>query len=153
MAGQAEIIGLSWSLICQAERQMAQSFLDNAGIRQVRSPLTAAMLSPIPSHVDHVQFDEALAEKDYPKLAALLARHPKVALRVYGDYSQTFRDLEFLPGTSTRTHWSWSRPDRGIRDHLGDVAAPRTLRDNVSRPFENSPSKTIPVTSVTSRAL
>src|SRR4051794_37679747 len=64
--------------------------------RQVRSPLTKEMLAPLRGGVERVQFDEALAEKDYPKLAALLARHPKVTLRVYGDYSNTIRDLEFL---------------------------------------------------------
>jgi hypothetical protein len=64
--------------------------------RQVRSPLTKEMLAPLRGDVERVQFDEALAEKDYQKLAALLARHPKVTLRVYGDYSHTIRDLEFL---------------------------------------------------------
>jgi len=66
------------------------------GFRQVWSPLTKSMLAPIPGRFNRLQFDEALKDGEYHRIARLLDRHPAITMRVYGDYKQSINDLEFL---------------------------------------------------------
>jgi hypothetical protein len=66
------------------------------GHRQVSSPLSKAMLAPLPPDCERVQFNAALTDKDYRQLAKLLAAAPKTSLRVYQDIHETIANLEFL---------------------------------------------------------
>jgi len=91
------------------------------GFRQVASPLTRALLKPLPEYLGRVQIDEPLADADYPKVARLLEKHPGIALRVYGDYERKFKDLEFLRHfPRLRRFWVdlWHVPDYSGLAHL-----------------------------------
>jgi hypothetical protein len=71
-------------------------FLDDYPfLRNVSSPLSPKMLSPLDSRCRVVQFSEPLAESDYLKLSAFLSDYPSVSLRVYGGINP-MEDLEFL---------------------------------------------------------
>jgi hypothetical protein len=71
-------------------------FLDNYPfLRNVSSPLSPKMLSPLDSRCRVVQFNEPLAEGDYSRLALFLTGYPAVSLRVYGG-TNPMKDLEFL---------------------------------------------------------
>jgi hypothetical protein len=69
---------------------------DRSGYRQVDSPVTDQMLSPLPDFVHRVQFSSALTESEYRQIADLLRTRPDVALRAYGDYRKTLSSLDFL---------------------------------------------------------
>lgn len=65
-------------------------------LRQVKSPVTDAQLSPLDPRCKCVQFDAPLTESDHVLLAQFLAGHPGIPLRVYGHYSEPLRDLSLL---------------------------------------------------------
>ena len=60
------------------------------------SPLTADMLRPLDSRCRTVQFSSALSDADYKLLAQWLQQYPSVALRAYGSYDGSVKDLDFL---------------------------------------------------------
>lgn len=65
-------------------------------LRDVASPLTSDMLRPLDPRCRTVQFKSALAAADYQLLADWMTQYPSVALRAYGSYDGTIRDLDFL---------------------------------------------------------
>ena len=69
---------------------------DNPRIRQVSSPVTGEMLAPLDPRCKVVQFNSLPTDPDLDRLAALLVRHPEVALRAYGGYDGSLDNLEFL---------------------------------------------------------
>ncbi|MET7672978.1 hypothetical protein [Micromonospora luteifusca] len=55
-----------------------------SGVVEVRSPVDVSQLRAGLGAANVVQFSEPLTEAEYRSLAALLAEHPTVPLRVYG---------------------------------------------------------------------
>ena len=68
---------------------------DNHGLREVKSPLTAAQLRPLHPQCERVQFCTAFSDSEFRKLAGFLRGYPKVLLRVY-TFDHSDYDLEFL---------------------------------------------------------
>ena len=67
------------------------------GLRELRSPITPAMLAPLPPTINRIQICEPLAEIEYAQVAALLQHYPRVSLRIYDRHVVTrFSHLEFL---------------------------------------------------------
>ena len=99
--------------------------VDYSGFREVSSPLTRAMLSPLPRGCARVQTFNNLTDRDWRSLASLLERHSRVALRVYGDTNRTIADLEFLRFFPRLRHFSidiWH-----LEDFRGLVYLPNNL--------------------------
>lgn len=69
---------------------------DDHLIRDVSSPLTPQMLRPLDPRCRVVQFESLLIDADFARLATFLGEYPEVALRVYGGYDGSIRNLEFL---------------------------------------------------------
>lgn len=63
-------------------------------IRELRTPLRRAALRPLEDHVEVVQFNEALTDRELKRVARLVEAHPDVRLRMYGHNART--DLEWL---------------------------------------------------------
>ena len=70
--------------------------VDDQRIRQISSPITDKMLTPLSKHCRVVQFNSALRENEYKTLANFMRDYPDVTLRVYGNYDKSLNDLEFL---------------------------------------------------------
>ncbi|HEX2972291.1 MAG TPA: hypothetical protein VHP11_08150 [Tepidisphaeraceae bacterium] len=66
------------------------------GFRELSSPLTQAMLAPLPTQVHRLQMRSPLADDECRQVAALLEEYPQVGLRAYGSFRSPFTDLEFL---------------------------------------------------------
>ena len=64
--------------------------------RSLDPPLTAEQLQPLGASDTRVQFSKALSDAEYRAVGQLLANRPDVALRVFGGYDGSIRDLEFL---------------------------------------------------------
>lgn len=65
-------------------------------IRVIRSPASEEMLRPLSDETAVVQFSSPLTDDEYLRLAQVVAGHPSVNLRIYGDLKGQFRDLDFL---------------------------------------------------------
>jgi hypothetical protein len=65
-------------------------------LREVRSPLTPEMLAAPTTGRGRVQFNSLPSEPDLRHLADWLAQNPGMALRAYGSYDGSIRNLEFL---------------------------------------------------------
>lgn len=73
------------------------------------TPVSRADLRLIDQHVETVQFNSALTEKDYKRVAKVLQRHPRVQLRAYGSYDGSITDLDFLRFFPTLRRFSADR--------------------------------------------
>jgi hypothetical protein len=92
-------------------------------VREVSSPLTPPELSPLgPDHTT-VQISSRLTDDEFRRLAEVMAGRPDVRLRVYGGYSGSIPDLEFLRFFPRLRHFAvevYGLPSiDGVR-HLGD---------------------------------
>lgn len=65
-------------------------------IRDIASPLVPEMLAPLDPRCRVVQFRSLLTDADFARVATFLTDYPDVALRAYGNYDRSIRDLEFL---------------------------------------------------------
>ena len=70
--------------------------IGDPSIRQISSPITDKMLTPLGERCRVVQFNSALSEDEYKALADFMRDYPGVALRVYGNYDKKLNDLGFL---------------------------------------------------------
>lgn len=65
-------------------------------IREVSSPISDNMLTPLDSRCDVVQFNRDLTDNDYKKLSKFLMRYPRITLRAYGGYGHTLKNVNFI---------------------------------------------------------
>jgi hypothetical protein len=65
-------------------------------VREVSSPLTPPELKPLAPEHTTVQVSSRLTDEEFRRLADLMSDRPDVGLRVYGGFSGSIPDLEFL---------------------------------------------------------
>jgi hypothetical protein len=69
---------------------------DDPFIRDVSPPLTRDKLAPLDARCGLVQFRQLLSDAEFLSLSDFMRGYPSVALRAYGGYDGSIRDLEFL---------------------------------------------------------
>lgn len=65
-------------------------------ILRIQSPVSWLDLRSIGAGVRLVQFESALTERDYRRVAKVMRKHPEVELRAYGSSDGSITDLDFL---------------------------------------------------------
>jgi hypothetical protein len=95
--------------------------------RNVESPLTTTMLSPLDARCRVVQFDRRLTDGDFRVLGQFLSQYPKVELRAYGSYDGSIRDLDFLEYFPTLRGFQ-----ADVYHSLEDIEGLRQLREDLT---------------------
>jgi hypothetical protein len=92
--------------------------------REVSSPLTREMLSPLDPRCTTVQFKSALSGRDYDRLSTFLSKYPDIELRAYASYDGSIKNLDFLAQFPTIRRFSVD----SIWDSLVSIDGLRYLR-------------------------
>lgn len=66
------------------------------GLIELTSPISWSRFEQISRNAAVVQMSSALTEEEHRRLGRWFATHPGVAFRVYGNYDQSIRNLDFL---------------------------------------------------------
>jgi hypothetical protein len=115
--------------------EVVAQMLDTMRWVEVQSPLRDVDLLRIDARTRQVQLSSRLKDSEFRILGRRLAEYPSVALRVYGDYSGTITDLDFLRYFPTLARFVcdlyWLENIDGLaalREGLVDVNLKRTKR-------------------------
>lgn len=94
-----------------------------------RYSVQLGQLVRIPRGTRWVQFNEALSDRQHRRISTWLADHPEASLRVYGNYTASIKDLEFLRHYATLGGFEID----SIYPDVPDLAGLRHLPDDLRR--------------------
>ena len=104
-------------------------FLADPSIRNVASPLTEEMLTPLDPRCRWVQFNSRLTDADFAVLGQWIAQYQSVTLRAYGSYDHSITDLDFLRHFPTVTRFSADTLHNSLQSFDGLGFLPKDVVD------------------------